>query len=108
MQRTAVAMLMAFFLTHAAAESAAPQRGEGRAPAAPKRQDIQKLRESLLSHLDGRIEILQEARRCVQAAADLRAMNDCHQRERRRTKALREQARGNLFQEREQTRKGGS
>ena len=106
MQRTAPAMLMAFFLTHAAAaETAAPQRGADGAPAAAKRQDIQTLRESLLGHIDGRIEILQEARRCVQAAADLRAMNDCHQRERRRTKALREQARGSVFQEREQTRK---
>lgn len=99
MQRTAGLMLLAFLFTHAAAAgNIVPQPGDGRAPAPMKRQDLQKLRESLLAHLDERILILQEARRCVQGAADLKAMHDCHQRERKRSKALRQQAQESLWQ----------
>lgn len=93
-----IALLLALTLPTYAAEPARPGRDGDRPPAAAgKRQDTQKQKENLLRHIDGRIKILEDARGCVKAAADMKAVNDCHQQERKRTKALREQARSDVL-----------
>jgi hypothetical protein len=57
----------------------------------------QKLKERLLRHVEARIKILQDSHACIKAAADMKAFGDCHEQERRKTKALREQARADLL-----------
>ena len=66
--------------------------------ASPKRQDTQQLmKDDVLKHIDDKIRILQEAKTCVRAAKDMKDMSDCHAQERRKSKALREQARSNIL-----------
>lgn len=63
-----------------------------------KRQESQqKMKERLLRHVEARIRILQDSHACIRAAADMKAIGDCHEQERRKTKALREQARADML-----------
>jgi hypothetical protein len=43
----------------------------------------------MIEHIDARIRILQEARACVGRAQGMGAIANCHEQERRKTKALR-------------------
>lgn len=57
----------------------------------------QKMKERLLRHVEARIKILQDSHACIKAAADMKAIGDCHEQERKLTKALREQARADML-----------
>ena len=70
-----------------AAEGSRPPAG------AAKRQDSQSLmKQRALDYIDAKIRILQMAKTCVRAAADMKALAACHEQERQQTKALKEQA----------------
>lgn len=74
-----------------AAESSRPPVGEA------KRQDTQSaMKKRVLEHIDAKIRILQSAKACVRAAADMKAMAVCHEQERKQTKELRNQARSDI------------
>jgi len=47
----------------------------------------------MVEYIDARIRILESAKSCVRAAQNMNAMLDCHNEERRQTKALNEQNR---------------
>ena len=55
------------------------------------------MKDDALKYIDDKIRILQEAKTCVRAAKDMKDMSDCHAQERRKSKALREQARANVL-----------
>ncbi|MBL8503902.1 MAG: hypothetical protein JNL78_10720 [Rhodocyclaceae bacterium] len=57
----------------------------------------QKMKERLLRHVEARIKILQDSHACIKAAADMQAIGDCHEQERKSTKALRERARAEML-----------
>jgi len=58
-----------------------------------KREETQrKMKEQLLRHIEARIRILQDSHACIKAATDIRAIGECHEEERKRTRELREQA----------------
>lgn len=89
---TVLAVAMALSLPVPAAEGRSPPAGSA------KRQDMQQqMKDDVLKHIDDRIRILQEAKSCVRAAKDIKDMSDCHAQERRKSKALREQARANVL-----------
>ena len=89
---TVLAAAMALSLPVLAAEVRSPPA------ASPKRQDSQQLmKDDVLKHIDDKIRILQEAKTCVRAAKDMKDMSDCHAQERKKSKALREQARSNIL-----------
>ena len=70
-----------------AAEGSRPPAG------ADKRQDSQSLmKQRALDYIDAKIRILQTAKACVRAAADMKAMAVCYEQERQQTKALKAQA----------------
>lgn len=74
-----------------AAEGSRPPAGEA------KRQDTQSaMKKRVLDHIDAKIRILQSAKACVRAAADMKAMAVCHEQERKQTKELRNQARSDI------------
>jgi RNase H-fold protein (predicted Holliday junction resolvase) len=61
---------------------------------AAKRQESQQaMKERVLDHIDAKIRVLQEARSCVRAAADMEAMTLCHAQERKQMKDLRDKDR---------------
>jgi hypothetical protein len=71
---------------------------------ADKRQDSQSLmKQRALDYIDAKIRILQTAKACVRAAADMKAMAICYEQERQQTKALKakakEQARAGMQQQ---------
>ena len=89
---TVLAAAMALSLPVLAAEGKSPPAGS------PKRQDMQQqMKDDALKYIDDKIRILQEAKTCVRAAKDMKDMSDCHAQERRKSKALREQARANVL-----------
>ena len=89
---TVLAAVMALSLPVLAAEGKSPPAGS------PKRQDMQQqMKDDALKYIDDKIRILQEAKTCVRAAKDMKDMSDCHAQERRKSKALREQARANVL-----------
>jgi len=89
---TVLAAAMALSLPVLAAEGKSPPAGS------PKRQDMQQqLKDDALKYIDDKIRILQEAKTCVRAAKDMKDMSDCHAQERRKSKALKEQARANVL-----------
>lgn len=92
-----VAALAAALALPIAALAAGPEGGRSPGGTAKPQDMQQKIRESTIAHIDDRIEILQEAKSCVRAARDMKALSDCHTQERRKTKALRERARSNLL-----------
>jgi hypothetical protein len=55
------------------------------------------MKEGILAHIDDRIRILQEAKSCIRAARDMKAVSECHAQERQKTKALREQSRSKIL-----------
>ncbi len=90
---TVLCAALALSLPLSAAEVRSPPAGN------PKRQDMQqKMKDDLLKHIDDKIRILQEAKSCVRAANDMKAMSDCHAQERKKSKALREQARSSILE----------
>ena len=89
---TVLAAALALSLPVLAAEGKSPPAGS------PKRQDMQQqMKDDALKYIDDKIRILQEAKTCVRAAKDMKDMSDCHAQERRKSKALREQARANVL-----------
>ena len=89
---TVLAAVMALSLPVLAAEGKSPPAGS------PKRQDMQQqMKDDALKYIDDKIRILQEAKTCVRAAKDMKDMSDCHAQERRKSKALKEQARANVL-----------
>ncbi len=58
--------------------------------------DPQQLKAQVIEHIDARMRILQETRACVEKASAIAAINLCHEEERRKTRALRQQARDAL------------
>lgn len=64
---------------------------ETRPPADPQQTKAQ-----VIEHIDARIGILQEARACVEKAPGIAAIALCHEEERRKTRALRQQGRETL------------
>ncbi len=100
-QRTTLpvmALAAALSLPSLAVEPARPGPEGNRLPAnAAKRDEMQqKMKERLIKHVDARIQILENARACIKAAADMKAINVCYEQERRRTKELRNQARADF------------
>ena len=65
--------------------------------AADQTKSSQKMKERLLQHVEARIKALEELHACIGAAAGMKAIGDCHEQERRKSKALREQARADLL-----------
>jgi hypothetical protein len=61
--------------------------------AADDAKSRQKMKERLLRHVEARIRALEELHACIGAAADMKAIGDCHEQERKKAKALREEAR---------------
>ena len=89
---TVLAVAMALSLPVPAAEGRSPPAGSA------KRQDMQQqMKDDALKYIDDKIRILQEAKTCVRAAKDMKDMSDCHAQERRKSKALKEQARANVL-----------
>lgn len=88
----AIALLLAALsLPVAAADIPKPADGT-------KRQESQqKMKDRLLRHVEGRIRILEDSHACIRAAADMKAIGDCHEQERRKTKALRKQDRADFL-----------
>lgn len=65
---------------------------------------LQLSKEQLIAHIDARIKILQEARACVGKAVGTAGIAACYERERKQTKALREQSRKELQDRKEAQR----
>ncbi|MBM3392760.1 MAG: hypothetical protein FJY34_12440 [Betaproteobacteria bacterium] len=61
---------------------------ETRPPADPQQTKAQ-----VVEHIDARIRILQEVRACVEKATDIAAITLCHEEERKKSRALRQQGR---------------
>lgn len=83
----ALSVLLALSLPLGAAESPGP--GEE----ARRQVAEQKMKERVLEHIEAKIRILQAARSCVRAAADVEAMAVCHAQERKQMKDLRDKER---------------
>jgi len=64
---------------------------ETRPPADPRQAKAQ-----VIEHIDARIGILQEARACVEKAPGIAAIALCHEEERKKARALRQQGRETL------------
>lgn len=83
----ALSVLLALSLPVGAAET--PGAGdETRRQAAE-----QKMKARVLEHIEAKIRVLQAARSCVRAAADVEAMAVCHAQERKQMKDIRDKER---------------
>jgi hypothetical protein len=92
-----IASLAAIVAAFPACAAESPRQGP--ATEASKRQETpEKMKERVLQHIDARIQILQTAKSCVQAAGDMASMAVCHARERKQTKALRDKDRREIRQ----------
>ncbi|MCZ7656168.1 MAG: hypothetical protein M5R42_20735 [Rhodocyclaceae bacterium] len=66
------------------------------ADGAKGRESQPALKARLIEHIDAKIRILQTAKACVSAAADMKAMAVCHEQERKQTKDLKKQSRTDI------------
>ena len=64
--------------------------------AAEGQEPQQNMKMRLIEHIDAKIRILQTAKDCVRAAADMKAMAICHEQERKQTKDLKKQSRASI------------
>lgn len=80
--------------------SAAESARQSPATDASKRQETpEKMKERVLQHIDARIQILQRAKSCVQAANNMASVAVCHAQERKQTKNLRDKDRREIRRE---------
>jgi hypothetical protein len=93
-------LLIAALLAAALSFGALAAEGSRPPAGAAKRQDSQSLmKQRVLDHIGAKIRILQTAKTCVRAAADMKALAACHEQERQQTKTLKEQARAGMQQQ---------
>ena len=91
------ALALAFPVLAGSPEAGRPPGGNAKRP-----DTQQKMKDDAVKHIDDKIRILQEAKSCVRAAMDMKAMADCYAQERKKTKALREQARSRILERKAQ------